>query len=627
VGVTGRRRAAWAAGALGGLGLVVAACLFFVFRELSASVMVSIGVGFGGLTLFLWVDRDALGEASQSRGVMYGTSATVLVFMCAAVVVVGYLLADRNDRTWDFTRDGHHALSDQTVSVLEDLERPVEVLAFFQTGSPSQREFGRLMKRMGERTDQLKVTFIDPLRNPSLAQRHEIKEDRTVLFISGNDERRMDYGFSESEVIRELVLLLADKEHRICWSMGHGEPDPDDTRNENGLGSAVMALEELNYAITKSYLMTEGVDRECDALVIAGPTLGFYSWEHEAVAAYLAEGGRVFFAVDVDSMGAPMSPNTAPVSVELERYGVDVGTNLLIDMDPMSRIAGIDEPTFPVLQDQSFQRHPITDSLVAAVVLGMARSVAPIHETDGIDLTTVIESSGAAWAESDIYTHPYEFDEGVDQLGNVPVMVAGIIEDPTVLAVTPPSGDDVDISDRVLDFLSAQYDPADVALETDLRADLGAGDTDVLFSLDGMSRLFGVDFGENLDLSQVVTAADVTRLVEDKLRQRLDLSGDVGRAVPGNFSPEAGGRFVVIGDASFATNVLLELGVNRDLFMNSIAWLVEEEAQLGQRPKQGEKLPMTLLGSLTLALFSIVIMPGMALAIAIVLAVRTRFGA
>jgi ABC-type uncharacterized transport system involved in gliding motility auxiliary subunit len=44
------------------------------------------------------------------------------------------------------------------------------------------------------------------------------------------------------------------------------------------------------------------------------------------------------------------------------------------------------------------------------------------------------------------------------------------------------------------------------------------------------------------------------------------------------------GRLVVVGDADFAANLLLDYAGNRDLFLNAVDWLAGEESLIGSRP-------------------------------------------
>jgi ABC-type uncharacterized transport system involved in gliding motility auxiliary subunit len=53
-------------------------------------------------------------------------------------------------------------------------------------------------------------------------------------------------------------------------------------------------------------------------------------------------------------------------------------------------------------------------------------------------------------------------------------------------------------------------------------------------------------------------------------------------------------RIVVFGDSDFAGNSYLNLSGNRDLFMNTLSWLAEEEDLIAIRPKKRESQPVVL---------------------------------
>ena len=52
------------------------------------------------------------------------------------------------------------------------------------------------------------------------------------------------------------------------------------------------------------------------------------------------------------------------------------------------------------------------------------------------------------------------------------------------------------------------------------------------------------------------------------------------------------GRMVVVGDSDFASNAMLGMAANRDLFLNMISWLLESEARIAVRAKAPEFNPI-----------------------------------
>ncbi len=79
-------------------------------------------------------------------------------------------------------------------------------------------------------------------------------------------------------------------------------------------------------------------------------------------------------------------------------------------------------------------------------------------------------------------------------------------------------------------------------------------------------------------------------------------------------------RVVVFGDSDFASNAYLHLSGNRDLFMNALSWLAEEEDMIAIRPKERESRPAILSYTQGRIVFwaSVVLLPGAVLASGIV---------
>lgn len=89
--------------------------------------------------------------------------------------------------------------------------------------------------------------------------------------------------------------------------------------------------------------------------------------------------------------------------------------------------------------------------------------------------------------------------------------------------------------------------------------------------------------------------------------------------LPAAAAGEEGGKLVVFGDATFASNQALLDGLNQDLFLNSVAWLLDEEDQISIRPNEASDgiMDYSLVQALVtwfLALFGV---PGLAIAAAL----------
>lgn len=502
-------RWAWLLGVIGLAALGASSVIGYVTGTWDGAATYWAIAGAVSLLGYAVLDRERVGDTLSTRAFLYGSGSWLMVLLFGLIAGSAYRLSTDHDQTWDLTTDGSHTLSDHTIGVVEGLSEPVEVLAFFRNGAPSREAFSDLIGRFQEHTSALTVTYYDPLSRPRLAEENNITSDHgTVILRTADDrEKRIEGDITEQKLTSKLVLLVARQEHRICWALGHGEPDPDDEFSADGLGQLVLALEELNYQVTKSLVVTQGIDAGCEVLVIARPSVDWLPVELESLAGYVASGGAVVALLD------PFEAEG--MSEELERYGVDVGEDIVIDTDPANMMMGVDDPSMVVLSGKSFMPHPVTSSLGAAVVLPGARSVSPLDGVTGIEVKTILESGPVAWGETDVDSEEIAPSEE-ERVGEVPVMVIAEVTDPSVLEVD----------------------------------------------------------------EAVVQAA--------------------------------GGRLVVIGDSDFVANSHMNWGNNRDLFLNTIAWLVAEEDQIGERPSDGDMLEITAAGEAMMCVISIVLVPGAA---------------
>ena len=93
------------------------------------------------------------------------------------------------------------------------------------------------------------------------------------------------------------------------------------------------------------------------------------------------------------------------------------------------------------------------------------------------------------------------------------------------------------------------------------------------------------------------------------------VSAPVGEAKPepegASSAPKPETRLVVFGDSDFASNMLFRAGGNRDLFMNTIGWLSQQENLISIRPKEpsDRRLTMTAAQQSNVTWLSLLIVP------------------
>ncbi len=401
------------AGILGAL-LVLASLFVAEYYPGQKAVLGVLAVVGGSALLFFFIaERRLLARAPGSRAARYGANALAITLAFVGILVIVNVLAIRHNAKWDCTAEKLYTLSDQTLKVLKALDKDVSVTAFFADGGEGRAKMKSLLDSYADETPRLSVRFVDPDKNPALANRYGIREYGTTVFESGGQTYRITE-VSEEALTNALVRVTREGRKTVYFLSGHGEHGLQDTQR-SGYATAKKALEDQGYAVKELLLLKEGqIPKDCDVLVIAGPTKRFLDQELVALRTYLDNGGKLLVLLD---------PQTdTGLEPFLEAWGVKLRNDVVIDT--MSRLFG-GSYTTPILTE--YPDHDITKGFRLATFLPLARSLDRTAELpEGITFHPIARTSNQAWGETDLSNSKASFDPTRDHRG--PLTLAGLFE-------------------------------------------------------------------------------------------------------------------------------------------------------------------------------------------------------
>jgi ABC-type uncharacterized transport system involved in gliding motility auxiliary subunit len=123
---------------------------------------------------------------------------------------------------------------------------------------------------------------------------------------------------------------------------------------------------------------------------VAGPQKDLLPNEVDALVGYVARAGKILFLVD-PFQNAGLGPL-------LERWGLGLGSDVIIDINPQGRLAGAG-PEVPVVGD--YISHPITRDFRFATFFPVARTVSAKEKPpEGVSAQGLARTSGESWAET-----------------------------------------------------------------------------------------------------------------------------------------------------------------------------------------------------------------------------------
>jgi len=440
-----------------------------------------------------WRDIAAMFSRRQTR---YGTlAATSVLAMLGILVLVNYIGAQQHKR-WDLTASKQFSLSDQTKNVLTKLDQPLQVTVF-----DKETEFPRFKDRLTEYqyvSKKVNVDYVDPDKKPAIAKQNQIQSYGTIMFsYKGRTERVTSD--SEQDITTGIIKVVSGQQRKVYFTLGHGEHDTT-ASTRDGYNTIATSLGRENYSVDKLTIAQQGaIPDDATVVVIAGPRIDFFAPEVDALKKYLDKAGKLL--IELDPPEKPDSPPLANLVALAHDWGIDVGTNVVVDVSGMGQLIGTG-PEIPVAAPP-YPSHPIMQNFGYLTAFPLARSVTPVSGgVNGHTAQTFVETSARSWAEADIKglltTGEVSLDESKgDKKG--PVSIAATVSAPSTA------------------------DP---------------------------------------------------------------------KAAPDAPKPET--RVAVIGDSDFAANSGLGIQGNRDLFMNTIGWLSQQENLISIRPKESDDRRITL---------------------------------
>ena len=118
---------------LGGVGTLLS--LSFVIYTLSVDVIeqhwIAIGVvGIIGIVSWIVIERRNLLQTSQQRGTQNQITGFLLIGLALLSVIIINIIAVRYNQKYDFTKQQRYTLSEQSISILQDIKQPIQVKTY-----------------------------------------------------------------------------------------------------------------------------------------------------------------------------------------------------------------------------------------------------------------------------------------------------------------------------------------------------------------------------------------------------------------------------------------------------------------------------------------------------------------
>lgn len=375
------------------------------------AVTISEGLALVCLVSFFVLHFETVKAFSGRRSTKMGLNSLLMVLFFTSILVIVNFLAARHSVRWDLSENQNFTLAPQTYRVLRTLPRDVKITVFTREKDPGYQAFKERLESYRQASTKLSVEFIDPEKQPKLAQTYGIFRTDTAIFESNGQTIRVTSP-SEIELTGALIRISKDSKKRIVFVEGHSELNVED-KDRNGLFIAKEALIRQGYDVgTVSLLKESSVPDNTSVLVLAGPRRAVMKEEQDRIHAYVEKGGHLLVLADPDTQTG--------LETLLARWGLGLGPGVLVDLQ--DRLAQGD---LTALLVRTFTEHEITQDLTSAVLLPLSRHVTFDEQTGkDWDFVPLARTSPNSWAETNMQGRVVSLSEKEDIKGPLPMAAA-----------------------------------------------------------------------------------------------------------------------------------------------------------------------------------------------------------
>lgn len=323
----------------------------------------------------------------------------------AAALLAALAAVDVAAHTWrrhyDLTAEQTLTLSAVTRSVVESLDRRVEITTFVRRDDPARVAMTNLLSRYRRLDRHISFRVLDPADAPSEAQRLGVDPVAGGTAVVAGDEREVAPTPTEQDVTAALARLLRPGDPKVCITTGHGE-----TRK----GELHDLLAQRGYTVeTIDLLRSAEVPDDCAAVVVAGPTEQPSQAVISSLRGELDGDGRLLVLADPGG--------SADLSAITQRLGIVLEKGLVLEGSEAHRPP--DDPFRPIVSEYR-SAHPVVQRLAPTVFPTVQGVLADAGTRGGLTVTPLARTSELSFLER----RPAEprFDQNEDLRG--PIVVA-----------------------------------------------------------------------------------------------------------------------------------------------------------------------------------------------------------
>ena len=362
--------------------------------------------------IWLWGSQHQLW---RRRSLLRGAGAVTTTAIILAIVGFLNFFAIANNTRWDLTENRSFTLSEQSKTIVTQLEQPLEVFVFDHNINTDTEN---LLQNYRRQSKQFRFRFVDPEQEIGLAQQFNIQSLGETFLSYGDKKQKVNLDqtalgatLTETQLTDAIEKIKRERSVNIYLLQGHGEAPLDLV--EGGLAQSIKVLEDKGNTVQSLNLANYNIPQNANLVIIAGATRKLLSGEVTRLQEYLENGGNLMLL---------LSPNTdIGINSLLSTWGIELDNRLVVDGSGTGSAMGFGPAVALV---NNYGEHPITASFRNGISIFPESRPLKVKSQPSIQSTALAITDPQTWAESDLSSEEITFDQNKDLSGSLNVAIA-----------------------------------------------------------------------------------------------------------------------------------------------------------------------------------------------------------
>lgn len=354
------------------------------------------------------------------------TLSTVAVLFTVAVIIINLLcgaLSARVNMSIDLTPDKILELSDETMNVLDNLEKKVSLYSLIpEMENDALEAIDKTLLRYQQKSGKVRYVKVDTVADPQflvpyIEDGHQVNEysiivecdskykiiDVNNIVMVNQSTGELEYLAAEQRITSAIMHVTTDAAAKIGIVQGHDEID------HETFDSVVLDAE--NYEVVSVDIMSGGIPEDIDMLIIPSPVNDFHTQEIDVLDAFLDQGGKAQIILD----------NSLESTPNLKSYLAEWGASVYADAYVYEQQPA-NYMNYPTNIIANADVSDITESFIdnLGMILYPTAKGIKIDGVHGVESTVLLSSSNTSFAKMDTKTSSAE-KEDVDIDGPIPL--------------------------------------------------------------------------------------------------------------------------------------------------------------------------------------------------------------